>query len=308
MAFNPQDAWDPRRDDAWDPRRDPEEVYREPDHPVREPDHPVREPDRPVREPWDVDWLLGDDPARRPRGPRPQPRLGWGSSASIQDNPLDHHNHLQGTWIYGPEDTAGGDPEAGEDLTQDMEQSGQHTASALRDRNLGRSRALARPTRRISGRPAYKAYRAIIIPWLYTPTPHQTQPAPSEWAKQTPVSGGTGFRMTSEDYPTSTGWYNQLDKQGEGGSTMTRCRPGTPPSFRRQTTVGCPRRGSTSESTSREARGWPTHRSTPESTTMEGGITCPSKAASSFWEGEWTTWETTPGRITQTKQRSESHW
>ncbi len=283
VASNPQEAWVPVKD--------PEEVY--------------REPDDPAREPWDVGWLLGEDRPRRPRGPRPQPRLGWGSSTSVQDNPLDHHNHLQGTWTYGPEDAAEGDLEAGEELTQDMEQSSQHTVPALRDRSLCRSMVLSRPTRRISGRPAYKA---IIIPWLYTPAPHQTQSSPQDWAKQTPVSGGTGYRMASDDYPASTGWYDQLDKQGEGVSTMTRCRQGTPPSFRRQTTIGCPRRGSTSESSSREAGGWPTRRSTPEPTSPEAGITYPSRASSSIWEGEWTSWESTPGRVTQTKQRSESHW
>ncbi len=281
IASNPQEAWDPVKD--------PEEVY--------------LEPDNPARKPWDVGWLLGEDRPRRPRGPRPQPRLGWGSSTSVQDNPLDHHNHLQGTWTNGPEDAAEGDLEAGEELTQDMEQSGQHPVPALRDRSLCRSMVLSRPTRRISGRPAYKA---IIIPWLYTPAPHQTQSSPQDWSKQTPVSGGTGYRMASDDYPASTGWYDQLDKQGEGVSTMTRHRPGTPPSFRRQTTMGCPRRGYTSESSSREAGGWPTRRSTPEPTSPEAGTTYPSRA--SIWEGEWTSWESTPGRVTQTKQRSESHW
>ena len=260
--------------EAWDPVRDPEEVH--------------REPGDPAREPWDVGWLLGEGRQDRPRGSRAQPRLGWGSPTVAQDNPLDYHNHLQGTWSQEPVDTEGEDLGVGEELTQEAEQSSQHTVPALRSRSWCRSVVPPRPTRKIRGRSGYKA---ILIPWMYTPILYQAQSSSQEWAKQTPVSGGTGLRLTS-DYPqASTGWYDQLDRRGDGEPTVTSCRQGTPPAFRRNITIGCPRGGSTSESR-----------------TTEAGITCPPKPSTSIWEGEWTSWRTPPGLVTQTKQRSESHW
>ena len=164
LASNPQEAWDPVKD--------PEEVY--------------LEPDNPARNPWDVGWLLGEGRPMRPRSPRPQPRLGWGSSTSVQDNPLDHHNHLQGTWIPRPEDTTEGELEAGEELTQDMEQSGQHPVPALRDRSVDRSMVLSRPTRRISGKASIQGYNYTLAVHTYT-SPNPVFPSrlvpgkPSVW-------------------------------------------------------------------------------------------------------------------------------
>ena len=277
--------------EAWDPARDPEEVH--------------REPGDPARDPWDVGWLLEEKRPGRPQGPRVQPHVGWGSPTVAQDNPLDYHHHQQGTWSEEPVDTDGEDLGAGEEPGQEAEHSGQHTALALRSRSLCRSVVPPRPTRKIRGRPGYKA---ILIPWMYTPVLYQAPFSPQEWAKQTPVSGGTGLRL-APDYPlASTGWYDQLEQRGEGEPAAASWRQGTPPAFRRRTAIGCPRAGSTSESRSTEAGDCPRGGSTSEPRSREAGITCTSKGSTSIWEGEWTSWRTSPGLVTQTKQRSESHW
>ena len=137
--------------ETWDPDRDPEEVH--------------REPGDPARDPWDVGWLLEEKRPGRPQGPRVQPHVGWGSPTVAQDNPLDYHHHQQGTWSEEPVDTDGEDLGAGEEPGQEAEHSGQHTALALRSRSLCRSVDPPRPTRKIRGRPGYKA---VLIPWMYT--------------------------------------------------------------------------------------------------------------------------------------------
>ena len=277
--------------EAWDPDRDPEEVH--------------REPGDPARDPWDVGWLLEEKRPGRPQGPRVQPHVGWGSPTVAQDNPLDYHHHQQGTWSEEPVDTDGEDLGAGGEPGQEAEQPGQHTALALRSRSLCRSVDPPRPTRKIRGRPGYKA---ALIPWMYTPVLYQVPFSPQEWAQQIPVSGGTGLRRAPDYPPASTGWYDQLDQRGEGEPAAASWRQGTPPAFRRRTAIGCPRAGSTSGSRSTEAGDCPRRGLTSEPRSREAGITCTSKGSNSIWEGEWTSWRTSPGLVTHTKQRSESHW
>ena len=263
-------------------------VPQEPWDPARDPGDITREPWDPAREPWDIGWLLREDQQEGPRGSRAQPPLSWGSPIVTQDTLLDHHHHLQGTWTQEPADTEGEDLGARGELAQEVEQPRQHTVPAFRGRSLGRSVVLPRPTRKIRGRPGY---RTVLVPWMYAPVLYQAQSSPAEWSRQTPVSGGTGLRLTP-DYPSaSTGWYDQLNQQGDDESTVASCRQGSPPTFRRSSTVGRPRGGSTAGSRSTEAR-----------------TTCPPRPSTSLWEGEWTSWRTSPGLVTQTKQKSESHW
>ena len=280
LSSIPQDPWDPARDlgnvtrELWDPARDPSNI--------------AKDSWDPAREPWDIGWLLNEEQQEGPRGPRAQPPLSWGTPIETPDTLLDHHHHLQGTWTQEPADTEGEDLGVRRELAQEVEQPIQQTVPAFRGRSLGRSVIPQRPTRKIKGRPGYKT---VLVPWMYAPVLYQAQSSPAEWSKLTPVSGGTGLRLTSDSPLASTGWYNQLNQQGDDESTVASRRPGSPPAFRRSTTVGCPRGGSTTGPSSTEAR-----------------TTCPSRPATSLWEGEWTSWRTSPRLVTQTRQRSESHW
>ena len=282
LSSIPQEPWDPARDlgnvtrELWDPARDPSNI--------------AKDSWDPAREPWDLGWLLDEEQQEGPRVPRAQPTLSWGSPIETPDTPLDHHHHLQGTWAQGPADTEGEDLGIGRELAQEVEQPIQQTVPASRGRSLGRSVIPQRPTRKIKGRPGYKT---VWVPWMYAPVLCQAQSSPAEWSKLTPVSGGTGLRLTPGSPLTSTGWYHQLNQQGEDESTVASRRPGSPPAFRRSTTIGCPRGGSTATTV-------------PSSTGVR--TTCPSRPATTLWEGEWTSWRTSPRLVTQTRQRSESHW
>ena len=285
LSSIPQEPWDPARDlgnitrELWDPARDPSNI--------------AKDSWDPAREPWDLGWLLGEEQQEGPRVPRAQPTLSWGSPIETPDTPLDHQHHLQGTWAQGPADTEGEDLGIGRELAQEVEQPIQQTVPVSRGRSLGRSVIPQRPTRKIKGKPGYKT---VWVPWMYAPVLCQAQSsptAPTEWSKLTPVSGGTGLRLTPGSPLTSTGWYHQLNQQGEDESTVASRRPGSPPAFRRSTTIGCPRGGSTATTV-------------PSSTGAR--TTCPSRPATTLWEGEWTSWRTSPRRVTQTRQRSESHW
>ena len=285
LSSIPQEPWDPARDlgnitrELWDPARDPSNI--------------AKDSWDPAREPWDLGWLLGEEQQEGPRVPRAQPTLTWGSPIETPDTPLDHQHHLQGTWAQGPADTEREDLGIGRELAQEVEQPIQQTVPVSRGRSLGRSVIPQRPTRKIKGKPGYKT---VWVPWMYAPVLCQAQSsptAPTEWSKLTPVSGGTGLRLTPGSPLTSTGWYHQLNQQGEDESTVASRRPGSPPAFRRSATIGCPRGGSTATTV-------------PSSTGAR--TTCPSRPANTLWEGEWTSWSTSPRRVTQTRQRSESHW
>ena len=279
--------------EPWDPTRDLGNITRELWDPARNPSNRTKDSWDPAREPWDLGWLLGEEQQEEPRVPRAQPSLSWGSPIETPDTPLDHQHHLQGTWAQGPADTEGEDLGIGRELAQEVEQPIQQTVPVSRGRSLGRSVIPQRPTRKIKGKPGYKT---VWVPWMYAPVLCQAQSsptAPTEWSKLTPVSGGTGLRVTPGSPLTSTGWYHQLNQQGEDESTTASRRPGSPPAFRRSTTIGCPRGGSTATTV-------------PSSTGAR--TTCPSRPATTLWEGEWTSWRTSPRRVTQTRQRSESHW
>ncbi len=294
--------------------REPWDEAREPSGPAREPwDIVAREPWDTAREPWDIGWLLHEDQEGGPRGGPVLPPLAWGSPLVTKDTLLDHHHRLRGTWTREPEGTEGEEPEAGGESAdllgapQEVESSRQYTVPVFSHRPVSRALLPPRTTRKVRGRPGC---RTVLVPWMYAPVFYQASSSPAAWSRQTPVSGGTGLKLTTDFPQTSTGWYDQLNQQVAGQtrrnspthewsepcgdeSSVAGYRRGSSPVVRPRgsSTAGRPRGGSTAGSRSTEVR-----------------TTYPPTPSSSVWEGEWTSWGTSPGLVTQTKQKTESHW
>ncbi len=293
--------------------REPWDEAREPCGLAREPWDIAREPWDTAREPWDIGWLLHEDQGGGPRGGPALPPLGWGSPLVTKDTLLDHHHSLHGTWTREPAGTEGEELEAGGEpadllvAPQEVESPRQYTVPVFSHRPLSRAVLLPRTTRKVRGRPGC---RTVLVPWMYAPVFCQARSSPAEWSRQTPVSGGTGLKLTTDFPQASTGWYDQLNQQVEGQtrrnsptydwsepcgdeSSVAGYRRGSSPVVRPRgsSTAGRPRGGSTAGSRSTEVR-----------------TTYPPTPSSSVWEGEWTSWGTSPGLVTQTKQKSESHW
>ena len=195
--------------DPWDTAREPGDI-------AREPGDIAREPWDTAREPWDTGWRLPEDQEGEPRDSRAQPPLGWGSPLVTKDTLLDHHHQLQGTWTQEPVGAEGEDLGARRELAhllaipQEVEPSRQYPVSAFNNRTLGRSETLPRSARKARGRPGH---RTVLVPWMYAPVFYQAHSSPAEWSRQTPVSGGTGLKLTSDYPPASTGWYDQFNQQ-----------------------------------------------------------------------------------------------
>ena len=183
----------------------------------------------------------------------------------------------RGTWTQEPVGAEGEDRGARRELAhllaipQEVEPSRQyHPVSAFNSRTLGRSGTLPRSARKARGRPGH---RTVLVPWMYAPVFYQAQSSPAEWSWQTPVSGGTGLKLTSNYPPASTGWYDQFTQQWdrqtrkndptydwpetwEDESSGGGYRRGSSPVVRPQrgSAAGCSRGGSTTGSRCTAAR------------------------------------------------------
>ena len=293
--------------------REPWDTAREPCDIAREPGDIAREPWDTAREPWDIGWLLHEDQEGEPRDSRAQPPLGWGSPLVTKDTLLDHHHQLQGTWTREHAGTEGedlgarGEPAHLLAIPQEVEPSRQYTVPAFSNRPLSRSVILPRSARKVRGRPGY---RTVLVPWMYAPVFYQAHSSPAEWSRQTPVSGGTGLKLTTDYPPASTGWYDQFNQQGDGQTRKNSPTYDWPETCGDESSVAGYRRGSSPVVRPRgsSTAGRPRGGSTAGSRSTEARTTYPPRPSTSVWEGEWTSWGTSPGLVTQTKQKSESHW
>ena len=162
------------------------------------------------------------------------PPVGWGSPRVTQDTLLDRWHQLNGTWNQDHSGAEGeGQPREGDSAFHslaDLEASGepadllttspevepsrQYTDPAFCNRPTSRT-VILRPTRRAREKPRAQT---VLVPWIYAPVFYQSRPSSTGWAGQTPVSGGTGLRVTTGCPPTSTGWYDELSRGVEGQS------------------------------------------------------------------------------------------
>ena len=190
---------------------------------------------RPVpRKPWDISWVLEGDRVRERQDPLDLPPLSWGSPRLHREAPLDRFHQLNGTWNLGdlgaggrshPRDKGSSfhslaDLEDSEVLTDlpvtspGVEPPRQLSDPAVSNRPISRTGVLVRPSRLIRGR---LGNQAVLLPVpIYTPVYHQPQPSHIVWTRQTPVSGGTGLRVTS-DCPrtrgTRPGWFEDFNRE-----------------------------------------------------------------------------------------------
>ena len=293
----------------------------------REPWDIAREPWDTAREPWDIGWLLQEDQGREQRESLALPPVGWGSPRVTKDTLLDRRHQLNGTWIRDHSGAEGegqlggsgsaflsladleasGEPTDLPAIPPEVESSRQYTDPAFSNRPMSRTVILPRSTKKVRGRPGC---RTVLVPWMYAPVFYQARPSPAEWSRQTPVSGGTGLRLTTNYPQASTGWYDQLSQEVEGQSRKNSPTYDWPEPCGDESSVAGYPRGSSPAGRPRgsSTAGRPRGGSTAGSRSTGTRSTYPPRPGTSVWEGEWTSWGTSPGLVTQTKQKSESHW
>ena len=258
---------------------------------------------RPVpRKPWDISWVLQEDSLDIPP-------ISWGSPRLHRDAPQDRLHQLNGTWNLGhlgaggrahPRDRGSSfhslaDLEDSEELTDlpatspEVEPSRQRLDPASSNRPISRTAILARPSRLVRGRPSSQA---VLFPMpVYTPVYYQPRPSPIWWTGQTPVSGGTGLRVTADCPRTRTGWFENFSREVGGQSRRSSSTQDWPGYLGGDTPEeDCPRGG--------PAGAWP--RSTRTSPT------CPPRPGL-VWREEVTSWAASPGQVTQARLKSESY-
>ena len=261
------------------------------------------------RKPWDVGWILQGDQVRERPDPRALPPVGWGSPRVTKDTRLDHWHQLNGTWGQDHSGAEGegqhresdsavhslanleASVEPADLLTtpSEVESSRQYTDPAFYNRPTSRT-VFLRPTRKAREKP--KA-QTIFVPWIYAPVFYRSRPSPTGWTGQTPVSGGTGLRVTTGCLPASTGWYDEYSRGAGEQSRRNSPTPDWPDPRGDETPVeGRPRGGLAVAG--------------PRSTGSR--FTYPPRPGSSVWEEESTSWETSPGLVKQARLRTESHW
>ena len=145
-----------------------------------------------------------------------------------KDTRLDHWHQLNGTWGQDHSGAEGeGQPresdsafhslanleasvEPADLLTtpSEVESSRQYTDPAFCNRPTSRT-VFLRPTRKAREKPRAQT---IFVPWIYAPVFYRSRPSPTGWTGQTPVSGGTGLRVTTGCLPASTGWYDEYSR------------------------------------------------------------------------------------------------
>ena len=215
------------------------------------------------RKPWDIGWILQGDKVREHQDSLDLPPVGWGSPRVNKDTLLDRLHQLNGTWNLGHSGAGGGghprdsgsafhslaDLEASGELTDlpttspEVEPSRQRPDPASSNRPISRTAILARPSSLVRGRPNNQA---VLFPMIYTPVYYQPRPSLTLWTRQTPVSGGTGLRVTADCPRTSTGWFEDFNREVGGLSRRKQFDPGLArtPSEERLQEEGCPRGGS----------------------------------------------------------------
>ena len=157
------------------------------------------------------------------------------------------------------------------------------------NRPISRTAILVKPPSLVRGKPNNQA---VLVPMIYSPVYYQPRPSLTLWSRQTPVSGGTGLRVTTACPRTSTGWFEDFHREVGGRSRGSSASQDWPESFGGEPPEeGCPRGGS--------AGAWPRSTGTRP--------TCPSRPGSVLSE-EVTSWSASPGQVTQARLRSESHW
>ena len=262
------------------------------------------------RKPWDIGWVLQGDQVRERQDSLDLPPVGWGSPRVTKDTLLDRWHQLNGTWRQdhsGAEEggqprgsdsafhsladlEASGEPADLPTTSPEVEPSRQYTDPAFSNRPTSRTVILTRPSRIVRERPGAQT---VLVPMIYAPVFCQPRPSSTLWARQTPVSGGTGLRVTTDCPQTSTGWYDEFSRE-----VGRQSRRGSPtqdwPELRGGETPreGCPQGGSAGAG--------------PRSTGTR--FTYPPRPGSSVWEEELTSWGTSPGLVTQARLKSESHW
>ena len=261
------------------------------------------------RKPWDIGWILQGDKVREHQDSLDLPPVGWGSPRVNKDTLLDRLHQLNGTWNLGHSGAGGGghprdsgsafhslaDLEASGELTDlpttspEVEPSRQRPDPAPSNRPISRTVILTRPSRLVRERPGTQT---VLFPMIYTPVYYQPRPSSTLWARQTPVSGGTGLRVTADCPRTSTGWFEDFSREVGGQSRRSSSTQDWPELLGGETPEeGCPRGGS--------VEAWPRSTGTR--------LTCPPRPGS-VWREEVTSWATSPGLVTQARLKSESHW
>ena len=261
------------------------------------------------RKPWDISWVLQGDRVREHQDSLDLPPVSWGSPRLNRDAPQDRLHQLNGTWNLGhlgaggrghPRDRGSSfhslaDLEDSEELTDlpatspEVEPTRQLPDPASSNRPISRTAVLARPSRLVRGRPSNQA---VLLPMpIYTPVYYQPRPSLTLWTRQTPVSGGTGLRVTADCPRTRPGWFEDFNREVGGQSRRSSSTQDWPGYLGGETPEeDCPRGGS--------AEAWP--RST------RTRLTCPPRPGL-VWREEVTSWAASPGQVTQARLKSESY-
>ena len=264
------------------------------------------------KKPWDINWILQDDRDWEPQDPLSLPPVSWGSPRLTRDAPQDRFHQLNGTWTLGYLGTGGrshprdrgssfhsfADLGASEVLTDlpvtslDVEHSRQLPDPAVSNRPISRAGILARPSRLIRGRSSNQA-GLLPVP-IYTPLYHQSPPSLPWWARQTPVSGGTGLSVTS-DCPRTKG-----------------TRPSGCEDFNREV-GGQPRRRTLVQDWPENLEGLTLEVDSPQGGPTEVGprstrttLTCQPRPGL-VWKEELVSWTGSSGQITKAKLKRETY-